>query len=195
MTLTQLRRAVLATCFAAFTLTACAGSGSLPNDPLANNGPSLAMVPVNHTDRYAVNIFVEKYWAGDASRRGGGGGAACCFPGMRDWSKPVTVTWEWGYEEDPKTKAVTMPDEKHSVQVNFPSGGPHQDPDWHKTDAYLCVILRDLNTAALAFSPRACSHYISLRLCFGDGNLRSPIQADRTLPAATAWQCEPVEPA
>ncbi|MCS6473744.1 hypothetical protein NX871_27930, partial [Burkholderia thailandensis] len=41
---------------------------------------------------------------------------------------------------------------------------------------------------------RACSHYISLRLCFGDGNLRSPIQADRTLPAATAWQCEPVEP-
>lgn len=59
---------------------------------------------------------------------------------------------EWGYKEDPTTKAVTAPDEKHSVQVNFPTGGPHQDPDSYKSDAYLCVILRDRDTAALAFS-------------------------------------------
>jgi hypothetical protein len=111
------------------------------------------MVPINHTDRYAVNIFVDKYWAGDATAKGGGAKAACCFPGVKDWSKPVTVTWEWGYQEDPKTGAVTMPDEKHSIQANFPSGGPHQDPDWHKADAYLCVILRDRNTATLDFSP------------------------------------------
>ncbi|MFH5252692.1 hypothetical protein ACGTRS_15810 [Burkholderia semiarida] len=35
-------------------------------------------------------------------------------------------------------------------------------------------------------SSRARSHYIDLRICFGDGNLRSPIQTDRTLLAATA---------
>ncbi|WP_186020119.1 hypothetical protein [Burkholderia gladioli] len=45
------------------------------------------------------------------------------FPSVKGWSKPVVVTWEWGYEEDPATKAVTTPDEKHSVQVNFPTGG------------------------------------------------------------------------
>ncbi|WDD95776.1 DUF3304 domain-containing protein [Burkholderia sp. FERM BP-3421] len=111
------------------------------------------MAPVNHTDRYAVNIFVSKYWAGDVTAPAGGTKAACCFLGTKDWSKPVTVTWEWGREEDPKTEGVTMPDEKHSLQVSFPVSGPHQDPDWHKTDAYLCVILRDRNTAALAFSP------------------------------------------
>jgi hypothetical protein len=126
----------------------------MPDDPLAGGGPALAMVPISHASRYAVNIFVEKYWAGDADANGrGGGAAACCFPGMKDWSKPVTVTWEWGREEDPKTGAITMPDEKHSVQVNFPEGGPHRDADWHKTDAYLCVILRDRNTASLGFSP------------------------------------------
>ncbi|PNE76596.1 DUF3304 domain-containing protein [Burkholderia thailandensis] len=155
MTFGKIWRVVLAAVIAAFTLTACAGSGARLDDPLAGDGPALSMVPVNHTDRYAVNIFVDKYWAGDADKRSGGGGAACCFPGVKDWSKPVTVTWEWGYEEDPKTKAVTMPDEKHSVQVNFPPGGPHQDTDWHKTDAYLCIILRDRNTAALAFAPGA----------------------------------------
>ncbi|MEK6368188.1 MAG: hypothetical protein V4803_18015, partial [Burkholderia gladioli] len=72
---------------------------------------------------------------------------------QRAGHKPVTVTWVWGTEEDPATKAITMPREKHSVQVNFPAGGPHRDLDWRKSDAYLCVILRDLNTAELAFSP------------------------------------------
>ncbi|MCZ2903677.1 MULTISPECIES: DUF3304 domain-containing protein [pseudomallei group] len=153
MIFTKLQRVALAAGFAAFALTACASSSRLPDDPLAGKGPALAMVPVSHADRYAVNIFVDKYWAGDVEPHGGGGGAACCFPGVKDWSKPVTVTWTWDAEEDPKTKAVTVPEEKHSVQVNFPPGGPHQDTDWHKTDAYLCVILRDRSTAALAFSP------------------------------------------
>ncbi|ATF32623.1 DUF3304 domain-containing protein [Burkholderia thailandensis] len=154
MTFATFQRMAFAAGFAVVTLTACAGSGGLPDDPFAGSGSALAMVPVSHTDRYAVNIFVDKYWAGDADANGSGGGsAACCFPGMKDWSKPVTVTWDWGTEEDPKTKAITMPRERHSVQVNFPPGGPHQDPDWRKSDAYLCVILRDRNTAELAFSP------------------------------------------
>ncbi|WP_186157151.1 DUF3304 domain-containing protein [Burkholderia gladioli] len=138
---------------AVFTLTACAGSNTMPDDPLAGGGQALAMVPANHADRYAVNIFVDKYWAGDVSAHAGGSKAACCFPDIKSWSEPVTVTWEWGREEDSQTGTVTMPDEKHSVQVNFPAGGPHQDPDWHKADAYLCVILRSRNTADLAFSP------------------------------------------
>ncbi|MDN7715824.1 DUF3304 domain-containing protein [Burkholderia gladioli] len=137
---------------AAFTLAACAGSNGTADDPFVGDGQALAMVPANHTDRYAVNIFVDKYWAGDVSAHAGGSKAACCFPDMKSWSEPVTVTWEWGREEDSKTGAVTKQDEKHGVQVNFPVGGPHQDPDWHKTDAYLCVILRDRNTAALEFS-------------------------------------------
>ncbi|WP_082743762.1 MULTISPECIES: DUF3304 domain-containing protein [unclassified Burkholderia] len=153
MTFATFQRMAFAAGFAVFTLTACAGSDILPDDPFAGEGPALAMVPANHTDRWAVNIFVEKYWAGDVSPRGGGAKAACCFPGMKDWSKPVTVTWTWDAVEDPKTKAVTVPEEKRSVQANFPPGGPHQDSDWHKADAYLCVILRDRNTAALAFSP------------------------------------------
>ncbi len=41
----------------------------------------MAMVPINHTDRYAVDIFIGKYWAGDVSSHSGGGAAACCYPG------------------------------------------------------------------------------------------------------------------
>jgi hypothetical protein len=145
---------VLAAGFAVLGLSSCAtGPGVMPDDPFSGDGSPLAMVPINHTDRYAVNIFVDRYWAGDALDHNAGGKAACCFPGVKDWSKPVTVRWEWGTEEDPTTRAVTMPREKHRVQVHFPADGPHQDPDWHKTDAYLCVIFRDLDTAALAFSP------------------------------------------
>lgn len=121
--------------------------------PLAGGEQALAMVPANHTDRYAVHIFIDKYWAGDVSAQAGGTKAACCFPGRKDWSKPISVTWEWGREEDAETKAITMPAEKHSALVNFPAHGPHQDPNWRKSDAYLCVIFRDLNTVALAFSP------------------------------------------
>ncbi|MGN4193813.1 hypothetical protein [Burkholderia gladioli] len=138
---------------AVFTLTACAGSNAMPDDPLAGGGQALAMVPANHVNRWAVDVYVDKYWAGDVSPQGGGAKAACCFPGLKDWSKPATVTWIWDAVEDPKTRAVIIPEEKHGVQVDFPAGGPHQDPDWHKADAYLCVILRDRNTVALAFSP------------------------------------------
>ncbi|WP_081060856.1 DUF3304 domain-containing protein [Burkholderia gladioli] len=146
------RSPALTAVFSIFALAACTKLDVASEGPFVDGGPALAMVPVNHTDRYTVGIYVDKYWAGGAHRHGGGTGAACCFPSVKDWSKPVVVTWEWGYEEDPATKAVTAPDEKHSVQVNFPTGGPHQDPDWHKSDAYLCVILRDRDTAALAFS-------------------------------------------
>ncbi|MGN4151937.1 DUF3304 domain-containing protein [Burkholderia gladioli] len=148
----KFRDLTLAAGFLVVTLPACAPSNAVPDDPSAAGGPTLAMVPVNHTDRYTVGIYVDKYWAGGARRHGGGTGATCCFPSVKNWSKPVVVTWEWGYEEDPATNAITAPDEKHSVRVNFPAGGPHQDPDWHKSDAYLCVILRDRDTAALAFS-------------------------------------------
>ncbi|MFL9913858.1 DUF3304 domain-containing protein [Paraburkholderia fungorum] len=144
----------LAAC-ALTALSACAGSARLPDDPFASSGSAMAMVPINHTDRYAVNIFVDKYWAGDVTRHAGGGAAACCYPGLADWSQPVTVAWIWGWDEDPETKAVTKPDEKHSVTAHFPTGGPHSDPDPNRDDAYVCVILRDLNTAELAFSPSA----------------------------------------
>jgi hypothetical protein len=137
---------------AMIALSACAHV-ALPDDPFDGEGTALSMVPINHTDRYAVNIFVDKYWAGDVSSHAGGGGAACCYPGLKDWSQPVTVRWTWGWEEDPKTKAMTKPDESHTVVVHFPSRGPHNDPDPYKADAYACVIFRDLNTVELAFSP------------------------------------------
>jgi hypothetical protein len=135
------------------TLSAC--GHTLPEDPFDGEGEALTVVPINHTDRYAVDIVVDKYWAGNASRRADGGAAACCYPGLKDWSQPVTVKWTWGTEEDPKTKAITIPREPHTVVAHFPAVGPHSDPDPYKTDAYLCVILRDLNTAELAFSPSA----------------------------------------
>ncbi|WP_186068789.1 DUF3304 domain-containing protein [Burkholderia gladioli] len=153
MTFTQFRRLVLTTGFSVFALAACASPDSASDDPSVGGSPALSMVPANHTDRYTVRIYVDKYWAGGVNPQAGGTKSTCCFPGMKDWSKPVTVTWVWGTEEDPVTKAITMPRERHSVQVNFPAGGPHRDPDWHKSDAYLCVIIRDLNTAELAFSP------------------------------------------
>ncbi|MFL9903396.1 hypothetical protein PQR71_35580 [Paraburkholderia fungorum] len=49
----------LAAC-ALIVLSACAGSARLPDDPFASRGSAMAMVPINHTDRYAVNIFVDK---------------------------------------------------------------------------------------------------------------------------------------
>jgi hypothetical protein len=137
---------------AAIALSACAHV-ALPEDPFDGEGTALSMVPINHTDRYAVNIFVDKYWAGGVDDHSGGGAAACCYPGLKDWSQPVTVRWTWGWEEDPKTKAMTKPDESHTVVVHFPSRGPHNDPDPYKADAYACVIFRDLNTVELAFSP------------------------------------------
>jgi hypothetical protein len=137
---------------AVITLSACAHD-TLPDDPFSSQGTALSMVPINHADRYAVDIFVDKYWAGNVTRHAGGGAAACCYPGLKDWRQPVIVRWTWGWEEDPKTKAVTMSDEPHKVVTHFPASGPHNDPDPYKADAYVCVILRDLNTAELAFSP------------------------------------------
>ncbi|CAG9230936.1 hypothetical protein [Burkholderia gladioli] len=137
---------------AVFTLTACAGSNAML-DYVGSGGGALSMVLANHVDRWAVKVYVDKYWAGIVGPEDGGAAAACCFPGVQDWSKPVTVTWVWDAIKDPVTKAVTVPEERHSVQTGFPSGGPHQDPDWHKSDAYLCVILRGRDSAALEFSP------------------------------------------
>ncbi len=113
------------------------------------------MVPVNHTDRYAINIFVDKYWAGDVNEHSGGGKAACCFPGLEDWREPVTVSWRWGTESDPVTKALTLPPESRTSVTHFPANGP--DPA--RDDHYICVIFHDLDTVELAFSPtrRACT--------------------------------------
>jgi hypothetical protein len=135
---------------ALLALSAC---GTLPDDPFESKGGALGMVPINHTDRYAVDIVVDKYWAGNVSARAGGGGASCCYPGLKDWSRPVTVRWIWGWEEDPVTKVQTIPDESHTVVAHFPPGGPHNDPDEYKDDAYVCVILRDRDKVDLAFSP------------------------------------------
>jgi|GEM_PF-2224237 len=113
----------------------------------------MGMVPVNHTDRYAVNIFLDKYWAGNADPHEGGGTATCCYPGLKNWSKPVTVHWTWGQESDPQTKTVLLKREQREVAVHFPASGPHHDPDTYKDDSYVCVILRDIDKVDLAFSP------------------------------------------
>jgi len=130
-------------------LSACAG-----NDPLAEEGSGLAMVPVNHTDRYAMNVFVGKSWAGDIDEHSGGGAAACCYFGPSDWRQPVTVRWTWG-EDDAKDGKPAVSEIKRAVVTHFPASGPRSDPDPSKDDAYVCVILRDLDTVELAFSPSA----------------------------------------
>jgi uncharacterized protein DUF3304 len=135
------------------TLSACAGSARLPDDPFSSRATAMAMVPINHTDRYATSIFIDKHWAGDVDEHAGGGAAACCYPGLADWSRPATVTWTWGQESDPETRVVLKPREQRTVVTHFPADSPHSDPDPSKDDAYVCVILRDLNTAELAFSP------------------------------------------
>ena len=147
-------RAIAMISSVSLTLSACAG-GTLPDDPFDGEGKALSMVPINHTDRYAIRIAVDKYWAANVPPHGGGGSAVCCYPGVKDWSRPVTVDWTWDAEEDPKTKVLTKPVEPHTAIAHFPSGGPHSDPDEYKDDAYLCVILRDLDTVELAFSPSA----------------------------------------
>jgi hypothetical protein len=136
--------AALAAC-ALLALSACADSSLPPDDPLASDHP-LWMVQVNHTDRGAINLAVDRYGMGGVYPHSGGGAAACCYPGPKDWSKPVTVHWTWGTELDPITKAVVRPREPHSAIVHFPTGGPAKD------DRYLCLILRDRDTAELAFA-------------------------------------------
>ncbi|CAN0624767.1 conserved protein of unknown function [Burkholderia multivorans] len=135
---------------ALFALSACTGSSPLPDDPLAGDQP-LWMVPINQTDRWAINMAVDKYGMGGGRPHNDGSAAACCYPGLNDWGKPVTARWTWGTELDPKTKAVLKPREPRSMVVHFPPGGPAKD------DRYLCLILRDRETAELAFS-RVASH-------------------------------------
>ncbi|MCS3401102.1 hypothetical protein NX843_28750, partial [Burkholderia thailandensis] len=69
------------------------------------------------------------------------------FCSASDSPPPSTET----FNRPQHTKFLTRP--KHSVQVHFPPGGPRQDPDPYKTDAYLCVIFRNLETVELAFAP------------------------------------------
>ncbi|WP_242468458.1 DUF3304 domain-containing protein [Burkholderia plantarii] len=142
----SLRTTVLAAC-SLFALSACANDSLPPDDPLASEHP-LWMVQVNHTDRGAINLAVDRYGMGDVYPHSGGGAAACCYPSPKDWSKPVTVHWEWDTMFDPKAKVIP-PTEPHSLIVHFPAGGPA------KNDRYLCFILRDRDTAELAFSRAA----------------------------------------
>lgn len=100
----------LRTLIGSTALTAMLASCSaIPSISSADQGPGLWLVPVNHTDRYASNILVDDAWAGNVGRQGGGGGAVCCVAGRSDWSKPVLVKWEWGYEVDPVTKKNHYP--------------------------------------------------------------------------------------
>ncbi|AJK45346.1 DUF3304 domain-containing protein [Burkholderia plantarii] len=146
-----LRTSALAAC-SLFALSACASDSLPPDDPLASEHP-LWMVPVNHTDRGAINLAVNRYGMGDAYPHEDGSAAACCYPSPEDWSKPVTVHWEWDTMFNPNTKVIP-PTELHSLIVHFPSGGPA------KNDRYLCFILRDRDTAELAFS-RAASRCVA----------------------------------
>lgn len=153
----SLRTIGLAVCVL-FAVSACAGRTALPDDPFDSNEPGLTMVPINHTDRYALDVVADRYWAGDARPHNDGSAAACCYPGLKDWSKPVTVRWTWATEVDPKTKAVLKPHEPHSMVAHFPPGGPKRSADdmaQDKDEPYLCVILRDRDTAELAFSRAA----------------------------------------
>ncbi|CAN0624765.1 conserved protein of unknown function [Burkholderia multivorans] len=134
----------LAAC-ALLALSACAGGSPLSDDPLASDHP-LWMVPINQTDRWAINMAVDKYGMGGGRPHNDGSSAACCYPGLKDWGKPVTVRWTWGTELDPQTKALLKPREPHSMVAHFPPGGPAKD------DRYLCLILRDRETAELAFA-------------------------------------------
>ncbi len=138
-----------------------ASCSNLPTTSGADPGPGLWLVPVNHTDRYSPSIFVDDAWAGNVGAQGGGGGAVCCIAGRKDWSRPVKVTWRWGAEEDPVTKAITMAGEDRSAMVAFPGAPkrlnkyikePWTTEDYMADEAYLCVILRSLDKVEFAYS-------------------------------------------
>ena len=138
-----------------------ASCSSLPNISSADQGPGLWLVPVNHTDRYAPNVFVDEAWAGNVGPQGGGGGAVCCIAGRSNWSKPVLIKWRWGAEEDPVTKAITLAGEDHSAMVSFPRAPKRLNKsikeawsieDYMADEAYLCVIFRSLDKVELAYS-------------------------------------------
>ena len=151
-------RKILGAACLAVSLTSCS---SMSGTSSATVGPGLWLVPVNHTDRYAPSVFVDDAWAGNVGPQGGGGGAVCCIAGRADWSKPVLVQWRWEAEEDPVTKAITMPGEDRSAMVSFP-GAPKRlnksikekwsTEDYMADEAYLCVIFRSLDKVELAYS-------------------------------------------
>lgn len=153
----ELRKIIGNTALAAL-LASCS---SVPNISAADPGPGLWLVPVNHTDRYAPNIFVDAAWAGNVGPQGGGGGAVCCIAGRSDWSKPVLVKWRWGAEEDPATKTITLAGEDRSAMVSFPRAPkrlnksikePWSTEDYLADEAYLCVIFRSLDKVEFAYS-------------------------------------------
>src|SRR5690606_10644720 len=108
---------ILCAASAALILSSCSALGA---GTTSDNELGMWLVPVNHTHRYAPNIVVDKAWAGNVRAFGGGGGAACCLAGRADWSKPVLVEWTWGYEEDPVTRKITVPEERRKALVSFP---------------------------------------------------------------------------
>ena len=139
---------------ALFTFASCATASALPDDPFDGTAEPMAMIPVNHTDRYAGSIFIDKYWAGGVFPHSGGGKAACCYPGLEDWTQPVKVSWSWA-QDDARDGKPAVDEIKRSVLTHFPVDGP--DPA--RDDHYICVIFHDLDTVELAFSPsgRACA--------------------------------------
>ena len=131
-------------------ISACAGTDGLPN-PFSGSGEPLTMVPINHTDRPATSVFVDKSWAGNPYPKSGGGKAACCYPAMKNWDQPATVKILWGSTENPVTRDLILSQESKTYTAQFPPEGPNRsDPDHPET--YLCVILRDFDKVDLAFS-------------------------------------------
>jgi hypothetical protein len=70
------------------------------------------------------------------------------------------VKWRWGAEEDPVTKAISIPGQEHSAMVPFP-GAPKllsksikekwSTEDYMADEAYLCVIFRSLDKVEFAY--------------------------------------------
>ncbi len=58
MTLNKFRSPIFIAVFSSFTLAACA---SVTDDQRAGSEQTLAMVPANHTNRYTVGVYVDKY--------------------------------------------------------------------------------------------------------------------------------------
>ncbi|WP_242411376.1 hypothetical protein [Burkholderia sp. A1] len=61
MSFSPLRSLVLTAVFSIFAIAACAKLDVASEGPFVDGGPALAMVPANHTSRYTVGIYVNKY--------------------------------------------------------------------------------------------------------------------------------------
>lgn len=145
--------------FLPILFSACATADVLPDDPFAGAGPALTIIPINHTDRHIPDLYVDQYWGANVYPHNGGGSGVCCYPGLKDWRKPVRITWRWGMEEDPVTKAITRAGEDRTAVVHFPEGGPKRSSDTSEDESYLCVIFRDNDQVELAFATKgsACA--------------------------------------